>query len=489
VAVFPFPPWMPDRVKVSRDATDYVKNAVPTADGWGPFPGPSVVSDALASACRGAFTAANADGSFEVFASTATTLHQLSGSSWDDVSRLAGGAYTLGAGHSWDFEQFGPRVIAVNIADAPQVFNLSSDTDFSALGGSPPNAKFVWQESGYLGLGNFTDAERTFRRSGLNDATFWTTGLRGSDIQEEPDGGAIQGAVGDERGAILFSERRIHRITNLPGEQIGFRVDTIESTRGTVAPFSVVQVGAMVFWLSEDGFYMLVPGVGSKPIGATRINRFFLRDIDLDDIDQVQGCADPTGPRIIWRYSSQDASGLDYTDRVIIYDWQLDRWSYGEQNLEWLFPIAMPGQTLEQVGAAYPDLDTLVPFSLDSRFWNAGRPALGAINSAHKLVVFEGSALEAILRTNDIAFAEGRRVAVRGFRPFGDAESCTGKVGKKEKFSDDVTWGSSNSQNSTGYIPARVTGRVARFELTVPAATEWNDVSGFEADYRVLGTR
>jgi hypothetical protein len=476
----PLPPFEPDAHDTDIAATDYVLNCIPKKIGWGPLPGIETASDALAAACRGAFCAGNSDGTFEIFAFTATKGYQLSGTAWDEVTRTVGGDYTLGSGHSWDFEQFGELVLAVNIADAPQSFNLSSSTDFAALGGSPPNSKFVWQESGYVGLGNFTGDERKFRRSGLDDATEWDVGEKGSDVQEEPDGGAIQGAVGDEKGAFVFSERRIHRIVNQPGQEIGFTVETVESARGTIAPFSVVQVGSMVFYLSEDGFYRL--DLPSSPIGAARVNQFFLEDIDLDDIDQVQGCADPIRPIVWWRYASGGAAGLDYTDRMIGYNWQLDRWCYAEVNLEWLFPLAMPGQTLEQVGAAYPDLDTLVPFSLDSRVWNAGRPALAGFDSTHKLVLFEGSNMQAILRTADFSLApEGRRTFVSGFRPIGDAASTTGRLGIKKLHDSAVSWGSSYSVSTeTGLIPARGTFRVGRCEVTVPAETAWKHLTEVE---------
>jgi hypothetical protein len=200
----------------------------------------------------------------------------------------------------------------------------------------------------------------------------------------------------------------------------------------------------------------------------------------------VQGCADPVRPIVWWRYPS--STGLAYTDRLIGYNWQIDRWCYAEVNLEWLFAISLPGQTLEQVGTAYPDIDTLVPFSLDSRAWNAGRPALAGINSDHKLVVFEGSAMQAILRTADFALpTEDERTVVTGFRPVGDAESTTGRLGIKKLHDSAVSWGSSYSVSTeTGLIPARGVGRVVRCELTVPAATEWKNLTEVEIPRRCI---
>jgi hypothetical protein len=476
----PIPPFEPDAHDTDAEATDHAVNVIPKKRGWGPLPAPESASDALSGVCRGAFTAQNADGTFEVFAGTATGLFQLSGSSWDDVTRLVGGGYNLASGHSWSWEQFGPRVIAVNVNDDPQSFNLASSTDFAVLGGSPPRARYVGAVGDYLQLYNLLNAERKFRRSGVNDAEEWDIGEEGADFQELPAGGFLRGAAGDENGAYLFSETKIWRQTLLPTSEIGFSVQEWEPRRGCIAPDSLVQVGRDVFYLAETGFFRLPPGAMSIPIGATRVNDFFLADVDLDDLDQVQGCADPVRPIVWWRYKSQGSGSLDTTDKMLGYDWQLDRWCYAEVQLEWLFQLAMPGMTLEQVAVLYPNLET-VPFSFDSRFWNAGRPALAGFDAAHRLVMFEGGNMAATVRTPEYSFFDGRRAFVSGFRPVTDAADCTGQIGVRGAFAGAITWSTPGSANSaTGLIPIRASGRTHRFEVGIAADAEWKNLTEIE---------
>jgi hypothetical protein len=140
----------------------------------------------------------------------------------------------------------------------------------------------------------------------------------------------------------------------------------------------------------------------------------------------------------------------------------------------------MPGMTLEQVAVLYPNLET-VPFSFDSRFWNAGRPALAGFDAAHRLVMFEGGNMAATVRTPEYSFFDGRRAFVSGFRPVTDAADCTGQIGVRGAFAGAITWSTPGSANSaTGLIPIRASGRTHRFEVGIAADAEWKNLTEIE---------
>jgi hypothetical protein len=464
---------------MNGQASETIKNVVPKADGYGPLNGLEPFSDALGGVCRGAKLALDSTGAAHVMAGTATGLFKLSSVSWTDTS---GGSapYNLVSGDWWSFAQHVDDVVASNINDPMQTFALLTDTDFSDLAGSPPQAKWIWTESGYLTAGNLAASARTVRRSGYKDITFWTTGQRGADQQELTDGGVIQGAASDEVGSFLFQERKVRRLQNRPGEEVSFALSDVDPTRGTVAPLSIVQVGSMIEFFSEDGFYRL--GNPSAPIGAERVDTFFLDDVDLDRLYDVQGVADPIRKMNWWRYSSQSNASLDYTDRLVGHHWYLeDRWVYAELNLEWLLAAATPGYTLEEMETTlgYATLED-IPYSLDSRVWKGGRPAFAAFDSDHKLGFFEGDALEALLETADIPLGGEKRTQVNGFRPVGDVSGAYGSIGVKETLHGTPSFGSESTQNGTGLIPLRGSGRTTRFRLRIPAATVWTTISGIE---------
>lgn len=489
--IIPFGPWEPDRSRLV--ASDGTTNALPHADGWGPMPGGDVYSAALPGVCRGAFLARNSDGTFTVFAATATAIYRTTGTTWTDVTRTVGGAYNLASGDSWSMTQFGQTVLFVNVNDAPQAYTLGSSTAFANLAGSPPQCRYVGVSGDYVLLLSTAAAPNRLHRSGVNDATWWTYKKRGSDYQDLPDGGWITGMVGFERGAVIFSKTCVRQFDDLPGSALLFTLTKTEPALGVVAPDSIVQVGSRIFFRAEDGFYRYVPG-DSQNLSVKRCEKWFLNEIDLDDIDQVQGAADPVRQIVWWAFSTDET--LSYFNRLIGYNWALDRWFWASGatiEIEWLLSVASPGYTLEELDTVlgYTSIET-IPYSLDSRIWKGGRPTLGAFDNAHKLIFFEGANRLATLETPEVALGgDGRRVALTGFRPIGDFSPSTipvgGQVGVAESFSDTPTYTAKQHQNSTGMIPTRTSSRTARFRIStwyeqgITSTTSlWSSASGIE---------
>lgn len=472
--------YAPDRSRLDMTASDLIRNVVPTINGYGPLPNIAPFTDALAAAPLGAFMARQTDGSIVIFAGTATKLYKLaSDGSWTDVTRASGGDYSATA---WRFDQFGDTVIAVNGADANQAFTLASSTDFDALSSSSPIAGHVWVESGYLGLGNISGQEKRFYRSGLDSATSWTIGHSGCTYQDIPDGGAVQGACGDETGAFIFTERKVVRTTNQPGLSIGFTMADYDPARGTPAPGSIVRAAGTIFFLSEEGFYSL--GQPSVPIGAERVNKTFIEDVD--NIETVQGAADPRRQIVWWRYTSQDGGS-----KMLGYNWFLDRWTSASLNIKLLLSAGTAGYTLGELESVlgYTALSD-VPFPLGSQAWKGGRPALAGFDANNKLGFFDGDALEATMDSSGMPLGgEGLRSFVSGFRPVGDVSGAYGQVGHSETFGGALAFTAEAAQNVTGLIPTRSSGRKQRLRVRVPAATEWTDISGFEVQVRKAGRR
>lgn len=475
--IIPFGPWEPDRSRLV--ASDGTTNALPHPDGWGPFPSLQAYSSALPAACRGAFLARNTDGTFSIFAATATALYITSGTTWTDVTRTVGGAYTLADGDSWFSFQFGNTVYFGNVNDALQSYTLGSSTAFTDVAAAP-RCRYGGVSGNYVLLLSTAANPNRLHRSGVNDATWWTYKKRGSDYQDLPDGGWIRGMVGFERGAVIFSDTCVRQFDDLPGSALLFTLTKTEPSRGVVAPDSIVQVGSRIFFRAEDGFYEYSPG-GSRNLSVNRCGKWFLDEIDLDDIDQVQGAADPARQIVWWAFSTDET--LSYFDRLIGYNWALDRWFWIASNLQWLIGVATPGYTLEQLDTVlgYTNIET-IPYSLDSRVWKGGRPTLGAI-AAGVLGFFEGSETVAILDTPaQMLGGAGRRAAVTGARLVGDPTDEANidlSVGTAETLSDAVTWGALASQNSTGLHPVRASGRVMKFQISIKSQP-WSFVTGVE---------
>ena len=143
--MLPFSDWRPDVSSYMSANSQVISNVVPRADGYGPFQDFTAFTSALPAACRGFFYARKADGSVAVFAGTSVRLYQLNNTdlAWTHVSKGLADYSALPTGSHWQFAQFGSLVIAVQPNVVPQVFDLSSSTEFADLGGSPPQAAFI----------------------------------------------------------------------------------------------------------------------------------------------------------------------------------------------------------------------------------------------------------------------------------------------------------------------------------------------------------
>lgn len=186
-----FGSYQPDVQSIDTQNSSYVFNVVPSASGYGPLFDLETFASALGSRCLGAFGVIDDDNTAHIFAGTATKLYKLNATTraWDDVTRASGGDYSVGSREYWDFDLFGQVVVAVADGNAPQAYTLGSSTDFAALGGSPPQARYASVVGDFLVLSGLTSNPNRVQWSALNDITGWTAGTASSDYQDFPDGG------------------------------------------------------------------------------------------------------------------------------------------------------------------------------------------------------------------------------------------------------------------------------------------------------------
>ena len=384
----------------------------------------------------------------------------------------------------WQFAQFGNLVVAVQANVAPQVFDISSATAFSDLGGSPPQASYVAVVGRFLVLSGLTSTPYRIQWSGLNAVTTWTSGTSSSDFQDLPDGGLVRGVAGGEYG-VIFQETTMRRMI-YTGGSIVFQIERVTEDKGLLAPYSIIRAGDRIFFLAAQGFYEVAPGGYPQPIGKERFDRTFFADYDAGAIHLIIGASDPSATRVYWAYKSQSgATGL--FDKILVWDYALGRGAVIVTSGEYIASLAKPGLTLEGLDSISSSIDALT-FSLDSVAASA-LAQLSAVGSAHKLGFFSGSALEATLDTSEQADGNGRRLRVKGFRPVTDAAGCAGSVGGRERLMDAVSYSTEQAVNTRGLCPANVSTRMARARLRIPAGTSWTFAKGVEPTVAPEGRR
>ena len=348
--------YRPDVTDLTGGLTQSVNNAIPRADGYGPFPNLSAFTSALGAQCRGYFTARKVtDGTVVIFAATSTRLYKLNNTTlvWTDVSQ-GGSAYTtLNVDANWSFCQFNNVVIATQINANPQKFDITTDSAFSDVSGSPPKAAGCTVINRFLVLWQTPANPNAVLWSGLNDITNFTAGTGSSDTQNLPDGGIVLGVVGGEIGLII-SETAIRTMSFSPGSDVIFNINKVADGVGTSAPYSITQAGERIFFLSSKGWIQTDhAGSSFNFIGQEKIDRTFLEDYDSANPQLVIGAADPKLPVCYFVYKSSGSS-ITYADSGLCYNFLLGRWTPFSVNCEYIASAIKPGLTLEGLDALTP---------------------------------------------------------------------------------------------------------------------------------------
>jgi hypothetical protein len=475
MTIAPFAPFAPDQSRFNPNASAFTVNCKPTKDGWGPLKSLVGVSNALPSAPRGGIAVKADDGSWKVFAGTATNLYRLDSSAytWTEISS-ATDAYSLADGVFWSFARFGDKLVATAVGSTrPQFVDIDTSDDFANLTNATFEAAIAATVGDFLVFGQIDGDKRKIKWSGVNDITFWTKARRGSDEQVFPDGGAIQAILPQALNAIVVQEFGIRQMLMDPESGLAFRFMITDPERGAFAPRSVVNIGLNDFcYLAKDGFYR---GIQAQPIGAEKVDRWFFENCASDKYDLVSGTADPFDKIIWWRF--EDSDGVS---KMLGYDWQLDRWMYRTTDALDLFPAATAGLTLGSLDALYPTIADM-PYVLGSRFYQGGIPGLAGFTSDYKFGFFDGSSLEAIIETEDKMLNYPRRALTDRVTPIIDTNDAQLAIAAKETQAGTLTYGDYKSQHSgTPTIPYQVSGRIHKFRVKVPAGTDWNSAVGVD---------
>jgi hypothetical protein len=489
---------MPLNLKVSEYAPDLpplgpgsalVKNVIPrTPLSYGPMSSLAVFSNALAARCQGAIAGVDSGGNVTAYAGDATDLYALTPDSisWSVVSSSAG-AYATPADGLWQFVTFQGQVIATNFINPIQMTLLGSGSNFADLSSDAPKARYVAGVKGWLFTGNTsdpTDGEQPYRVwwSGLNDATNWPTPgtAAAAEVQSDfndfsGDSGWLQGIVGNLGTADcgIFFEHAVWRGVYV-GPPAVFDFFPAQGVRGTPAPNSIVQLGSLVYFLAEDGFYVF-DGTNSIPIGANKIDKTFYADLDQSHMDRICGTVDPINKLIFWAYPGSGSQSGN-PNKLLIFNWQLNRWSFAELTLEFLFRSLSFGYTLDQLDA-FGTLDTIVP-ALDSRIWTGGKVLLSAFDTDHKLNYFTGSNLAPTVDTTEVQVFPAQRALITNVRPLVDGGTPSVAFGVRDRLEDASTLGAATAMNSIGTCPQRASGRYVYAEVTLPAASSFSHIQG-----------
>ncbi|AZO45884.1 hypothetical protein EJ076_34780 [Mesorhizobium sp. M7D.F.Ca.US.005.01.1.1] len=479
-----FTPWAPDTADLNTQDTGDILNVLPSVDSYLPFPDLAPFTTALAAKPLGYFTARSLSGSITIFAGTATKLYRLDNTtlSWTDISKPA---TTYGATDvaRWSFEQFGEYVVAVNLNDDPQVFQLGVSTNFDTLAGSPPRAAFVRAWGDFLVLQQLATSPNRVHWSSLNDITGWTPGTNNSDFQDFPEGGAVQGSS-RATNPIIILERTIYLGTFVPGSSIIFSFIKIHDGRGAKSPYSIASRGENTFFADEGGFFQIGADGSISGVGFEKVDRTYFGQIAASNLATMVGAIDPFYSRVYWTF---DLTGTGSNNFILIYDWLQTRWTIAAQDNVGIFPAATAGYTLEGLDSVSTDID-LLPYSLDSKVWQGGAPLLAAWTTDYRLGFFNGTPKQATLTTQEQGDVAGTITMLSSFYGVVDTDNYTVAIGSRMKRGGASTWTPELSPHSiSGRVTKMLAARFLKIRMTIPAGVLWTHAQGIEVPSKPAG--
>src|SRR5690606_3982669 len=110
-----------------------------------------------------------------------------------------------------------------------------------------------------------------------------------------------------------------------------------EDGRGVLARGSIASFGPqMVFYLAPDGFYVTDGSGPSRPIGANKVDRTIIEDLDHANLHRVSAIVDPVEKLYLCAYPGMGNNG-GLPNRIAVYQWEIGRWSLIDLECELLW--------------------------------------------------------------------------------------------------------------------------------------------------------
>lgn len=454
-----FKEWLPDAPDLDNPGLTEAKNVIPVNGNYEPFYALLDGGGTMPAQPRGAFRSYSTAGS-AVYAGTETLLYKQEFPSWTAKSA------TFGSATYWRFAQYNDLVIAVSDAGVPQAVTNGSASNFANLAttGSAPVAQQIARVGQFVVLGDRNAAEpHSVQWPAINNPRNWPTPGSSTAIASQAGEqllnsgfGTVNGIAGGDQYGIILQSAGITRMTYVGGSVV-FQFDEISDGIGCHFPNSIVQVGGVVYFATDDGFFR-TNGVNVEPIGHGKVDKHFTSTVDFLYPERVWGGVDWKNKVIYWSYPTSGVSGV--ANRVLFYNWLENRWGRAETTAHCLL---------------YGNI-------VDSYSWG-----VEGFNSVYRMGSYESSRtnaistpLTAILTTGEVEFTKGGYTRLQGVKALvRGTDTYTVAVGARNSQASAVTYTSEVTANSrSGFSDFRSEARYHRARVTISAT--FNSAQGVE---------
>ena len=477
-------PWLPEVTDYKNPGLEECRNAIPSPSGYIPALANVATSTTVSGTIVGARGLERSDGTSVIIVVTTSDIYTIVATT-ANASSLS---LTLDVSNPATIEQFGSEVYATTKEGVWKLDDIESDTTFAAASDTP-YAKAMGTVDDFLVMGNLTDIDASdapyrLRWSQFNNpAGDWATDIatQAGAVDLDASQGPIEAISGGTIG-FIFQKFGISRIV-YNGTASVFDLELYEKDRGCAAPQSVVRVGDRAFFLSFDGFFE-TDGASVRSISRNRIWQWFVENVDQGLIKHVQGSLDWEKRCVVWAVPTGTTSART---SQLWYNWETESWSHVDVDSDFLVSRSRTGLTLEQVGALYPNIDTM-PLSLDSDTFKASGRTMSAFVSG-ALTTTTGATLEAEFIGGDLQPYVGKRTFVRSVTPLVESETQGTQVALLYR---DVM---SRSQSATdletvgpaGFAAMARDARYFAVRVVMPAGDNWGEAYGYQVEYTEAG--
>lgn len=450
-------------------------------------------SGAITGTAIGAKEVVDIDGTYYGLVGTTTKLYRVEANlDLTDVTRVAGDYTATADDNSWNFVQYGTWIIATNYSDVVQVLKGISASNYVALGGSPPKAKYAVLYNGHLVLGYVNESavanSKKLVWSAFESLENWTPALAtGCGFQEiaDSDGGMTGLAVAGTTLLIFFENSITTGYYSGAPYTFGFNTNFFHGI-GAI-PNTMVSVGELCYFFDRKDFYV-TDGSTVKSIG-NGVRNTILSGIDIGHANRISTCHDTRRGLIMWAVPTTESTDGS-PNRIIIYNYNKARWTYIDDALQCLLPVHTGATLLDDLDATYAELD-LIPYYADSNVWLDASAATGCITSTGYVASYTGSAKAGVIETGDVRDEQGHIMTITGVHPLiktPSAGTVSVRVGHRMQEQDSVAYSASVAVGSTSNrAVVRNSGRLLRVELTT--ANHLGIAPVIEADIVAQGRR
>lgn len=483
--------WRPDApdLENSGELTD-CKNCVSDHDSYKSFPTPVVWSSALDSSASGSWSGFADNGQARTVVGTVNKLWDASNLPVFDASGMVYSAYLPTA--AWYYARFGQYLYATNGVDPVQRIALNSMGTF-ANAFTNPKGRYMCVAKSFLVLAytnDTTDGEKNQRVwwSSIGDPTQFPTpgGVTANQTQSgyvdlnDAEGGAIMAIYGGDDLTIML-ERSIWKGQYIGGNFV-WQFTRTDASHGLFIARCSIRVGGTIYFLDQTGFFASQGGAPAQPIGAGIVDKYFFANSSAGYRYLSYTAFKPDEPIIIWMFPSVSATGCDAGLTYNIYTRKWTRLVMTDQYLFWS-AFSNPALTLEDLDA-YGNMDTL-PYSLDSPYWMGGggvRGVLTGFDTSFRITRYTGTALAAVIETQETEFFPGRRTQINGIRPVvNGGPTVTVQIGYRKLQSESVSYTTAKGVNSaTGWHNTRKGARYNRIRVSTSGA--FTHLVGYDVD-------